>query len=59
MVHESIVDPNKSIAKGFPPNVMPGTFEQTISAKELEQLVEYLVENTPGGKPTGSKPKGG
>ncbi|HEY4778379.1 MAG TPA: c-type cytochrome [Solirubrobacterales bacterium] len=59
MVHESIVDPNKSIAKGYPPNVMPGTFEQTISAKELEQLVEYLVENTPGGQPTGSKPKGG
>jgi mono/diheme cytochrome c family protein len=59
MVHESIVDPNKSIAKGYPPNVMPGTFEQTLSVKELEQLVEYLVENTPGGKPTGSKPKGG
>jgi mono/diheme cytochrome c family protein len=50
MVHESIVDPNKEIAKGYPPNVMPATFEQTISAKELEQLVEYLIENTPGGK---------
>jgi mono/diheme cytochrome c family protein len=59
MVHESIVDPNKNIAKGYPPNVMPATFEQTISAKELEQLVEYLVENTPGGKSAGSKPAGG
>ena len=50
MVHESIVDPNKEIAKGYPENVMPATFEQTIAPKELEQLVEYLIENTPGGK---------
>jgi mono/diheme cytochrome c family protein len=59
MVHESIVDPNKEIAKGYPPNVMPETFEQTISEKELEQLVEYLIENTPGGKSAGSKSAGG
>jgi mono/diheme cytochrome c family protein len=59
MVHESIVDPNKDIAKGYPANVMPANFEETISAKELEQLVEFLVENTPGGKSAGSKSKGG
>jgi mono/diheme cytochrome c family protein len=59
MVHESIVDPNKEIAKGYPPNVMPQTFEQTISEEELEQLVEYLIENTPGGKSAGSKSAGG
>jgi mono/diheme cytochrome c family protein len=59
MVHESIVDPNKAIAKGYPANVMPANFGETISAKELEQLVEYLVENTPGGKSSGSKPQGG
>jgi len=59
MVHESIVDPNKEIAKGYPPNVMPANFGEAISAKELEQLVEYLVENTPGGKSAGSKPAGG
>jgi len=59
MVHESIVDPNKDIAKGYPPNVMPSTFEQTISAKELDQLVEYLVDNTPGNKAGGSKSTGG
>jgi mono/diheme cytochrome c family protein len=61
MVHESIVDPNKEIAKGYPPNVMPANFGETISAKELEQLVEFLVENTPGGKGSkaaGSKSKG-
>jgi mono/diheme cytochrome c family protein len=59
MVHESIADPNAEIAKGYPPNVMPANFEEVLSAKELEQLVEYLVENTPGGKSAGSKPAGG
>jgi mono/diheme cytochrome c family protein len=59
MVHESIVDPNAEIAKGYPANVMPATFGETISGKELEQLVEYLVDNTPGGKSAGSKPAGG
>jgi mono/diheme cytochrome c family protein len=61
MVHESIVDPNKEIAKGFPPNVMPPDYEQTLSAKELEDLVEYLLAETSGGKSSssaGSKSKG-
>jgi mono/diheme cytochrome c family protein len=54
MVHESIVNPNKEIAKGYPANVMPSSFGQTLSAKELEQLVEFLISST-----SGSKPKGG
>jgi mono/diheme cytochrome c family protein len=54
MVEESIVNPDASIAKGYPPNVMPANFKEAISKKELEQLVEYLIENT-----SGSKPKGG
>ncbi len=49
MVKESIVDPNAHIAKGYPANVMPANFAQTISAKEIEQLVEYLLENTAKG----------
>jgi mono/diheme cytochrome c family protein len=49
MVHESIVDPNAEIAKGYPPNVMPANFEQTLSPKELEDLVEYLLESTSKG----------
>lgn len=53
MVKESIVDPNKAIAKGYPPNVMPANFEQTLSPKELEDLVKYLLESTSG------KSKGG
>jgi len=55
MVEESIVDPNKTIAKGYPPNVMPANFGQTLSAKEVENLVEYLLESTSGGKGGGSK----
>jgi mono/diheme cytochrome c family protein len=59
MIHESIVNPNKEIAKGYPPNVMPQTFEQTLSEKELEDLVKYLSENTGGGKAkSGSNAKG-
>ena len=48
MIHESIVDPNAQIAKGYPANVMPATFGETLTPKELEDLVEYLVEETPG-----------
>jgi mono/diheme cytochrome c family protein len=54
-IHEDIADPNKEIAKGYPPNVMPATYEQTLTPKELEDLVKYLFEET-GGK--GSKAAG-
>jgi mono/diheme cytochrome c family protein len=57
MVHESIADPNKEIAKGYPPNVMPQNYEEALSSKELEDLVEYLLEETGGGS-SGSKSKG-
>jgi mono/diheme cytochrome c family protein len=62
MVEESIVDPNASIAKGYPPNVMPTTFGEKFSKKELEDLVNYLLENAGGGKGTkagSQKSKGG
>lgn len=57
MIEEDIADPNASIAKGFPPNVMPADYEQSLTPKELEDLVQFLLESTqPGG---GSKNKGG
>ncbi len=56
MVDESIVDPNAVIAKGYPANVMPQNFGETLSKKELEDLVQYLLQETQGG---GSKSKGG
>jgi mono/diheme cytochrome c family protein len=54
MIDESIVDPNAEIAKGYPPNVMPPNFEELLSPKELEDLVQFLMENSPsGGKSKG------
>ncbi|HEU4392707.1 MAG TPA: c-type cytochrome [Solirubrobacterales bacterium] len=53
-IHEDIADPNKVIAKGFPSNVMPATYAQTLTPKELEDLVQYLFESTSGGKASGS-----
>jgi mono/diheme cytochrome c family protein len=53
LVREMIVDPNEEIAKGFPPNVMPQDYEQQMSSKEIEDLVEYLLENAGGGKAVG------
>jgi cytochrome c oxidase subunit 2 len=45
-VKDAIVNPNKQIAKGFPANVMPPNFGQTLSPQELDALVQYLVKVT-------------
>jgi len=58
MIHESIVDPNKVIAKGFPPNVMPSNYGDIIPPEELNQLVLFLSQST-GGSKGRSKSKGG
>jgi mono/diheme cytochrome c family protein len=58
MIHESIVNPNKEIAKGYPPNVMPSNFEQLLTPKELEDLVKYLSESAGGKGQSGAKSKG-
>ncbi len=44
-----IVDPNAEIAEGFTANVMPTDYGQTISKPEIEQLAQFLVENSPAG----------
>jgi cytochrome c oxidase subunit 2 len=44
-IEQSIVDPNAYIAPGYQPNVMPGTFKQTIPPDKLAQLVKFLAEN--------------
>jgi mono/diheme cytochrome c family protein len=56
MVEKSIVDPNAEIVTGYPADVMPQNFEETLSKKELEDLVQYLLKETGGGP---SKGKGG
>lgn len=48
MIEESIVDPNAKIAKGYPANVMPANFGESLTPKELEDLVKYLITSTSG-----------
>ena len=42
-VHESIVNPNAEIAKGYAPNVMPQTYGSQLSQKQLADLVAFLT----------------
>jgi cytochrome c551/c552 len=42
-IHESIVDPNKYIEKGYPPNVMPKTYGKLPSA-QLHSLIVFLAQ---------------
>ena len=46
MIEEDIADPNAAIAKGFPPNVMPADYEQTLTPKELKDLARFLLLST-------------
>jgi mono/diheme cytochrome c family protein len=49
MIEKSIVDPNAQITPGYPPNLMPGEYETTISSKELKDLAAYLASAAKGG----------
>jgi mono/diheme cytochrome c family protein len=57
-IHEDIVDPEKVIASGYPAGVMPANFEELLTPKELDDLVQYLFENTPAGKGKSGKSSG-
>jgi mono/diheme cytochrome c family protein len=48
-IEEMIVKPNAEIVKGYPASVMPQNYGQLLSAKELEDLIQYLIESTPAG----------
>jgi mono/diheme cytochrome c family protein len=54
-IEEMIVDPNAEVVKGYPANVMPANYGQLLSPKELEDLIQFLIESTPagGGKKSG------
>jgi plastocyanin len=54
-VEEMIVDPNAELAEGYPSNVMPQTYGQSMSPTEVHDLAEYLVANTPA-KPNATEP---
>ena len=53
-IEEMIVDPNAEIAEGYSANVMPTNYGQSISEGELQQLVQFLIKNSPAG---GAKPE--
>ena len=41
-IRESIVNPNAEIAQGFQPNVMPQTYGQQLTSKQIADLVAFL-----------------
>jgi cytochrome c2 len=43
-IKQAIVDPEKTIAPGYPSGVMPPTFGQAISQQDLTALVKFLVQ---------------
>ena len=43
-VHESIVDPNKEIASGYQAKIMPANFGQTLTPKQIDDLVAFLTK---------------
>jgi cytochrome c oxidase subunit II len=47
-IKDSIVEPDKEIAKGFGPGIMPKQYGTTLSAAEIDALVKYLEETTNG-----------
>ena len=42
-VKESIVDPDKVVASGYQPGVMPGNFGESLSSAQIDALVSYLT----------------
>jgi mono/diheme cytochrome c family protein len=58
-ISQSITDPNATIAAGYPPNVMPSNFGQTLTPDQLQQLVSYLQSATGGGGSGGGAGGGG
>jgi hypothetical protein len=45
-VHESIVDPNKYIAKGYSKGIMPPNFGSSLTSSQLNDLVAFIVSGT-------------
>lgn len=47
-INQSITDPNKVIAKGYQPGIMPQNFATVIKPDDLKGLVDYLYTSTNG-----------
>lgn len=42
-IRQSIVDPNAEVTEGFSPNVMPQTYGDQLSPKQIDDLVAFLM----------------
>lgn len=61
MIENSIVNPGDELSPGFG-NLMPNTFGASLQPAQLDELVQYLVDNSGGGGAAaggGSGPPGG
>lgn len=45
-IEEMIVHPDEEVVEGYPPNVMPQTYGQSLSKAEIHQVAEFLVAST-------------
>jgi mono/diheme cytochrome c family protein len=45
-IEEMIVHPNDEVVEGYPPNVMPQNYGQSLSPTEVHELAEFLVAST-------------
>jgi mono/diheme cytochrome c family protein len=43
-IRQAIINPNKTIAPGYPSGVMPQTFGQSINSQDLDALVQFLIQ---------------
>jgi mono/diheme cytochrome c family protein len=46
-IEEMILHPNEEVIEGYPANVMPQTYGETLSKTEVHELAEYLAASTP------------
>ena len=47
-IKESIEDPDAYIAKGYSKGLMPSTFDESLSGKQLNDLVAFIVSGSSG-----------
>jgi cytochrome c551/c552 len=45
-IHESIVNPDAYIAKGFSKGIMPTNFGSSLSSKQIDDLVAFVMSGT-------------
>jgi cytochrome c551/c552 len=45
-IHESIVDPDAYIAKGYSKGIMPTNFGSSLSSKQVNDLVAFIVSGS-------------